>query len=54
MAMAETKNSAGSANIAAGLREAVYAAVIAFFMFVLFIGVKTEQNIHNADRKSVV
>jgi len=47
MAMAETKNSAGSANIAAGLREAVYAAVIAFFMFVLFIGVKTEQNIHN-------
>jgi branched-chain amino acid transport system permease protein len=47
MAMAETKKSAGSATIAAGLREAFYAAVIAFFMFVLLVGLKTDQNIHN-------
>lgn len=47
MAIAEAKQSAGSVSIAAGLREAFYAAVIAFFMFVLLVGLKTDQNIHN-------
>ncbi len=47
MAIAETTKTAGTANVAAGLREAFYAAVIAFFMFVLLVGVKTDQNIHN-------
>ncbi|KQZ30918.1 branched-chain amino acid ABC transporter permease [Mesorhizobium sp. Root552] len=48
MAVAESsKLASGASNISTGLREAFYAGLIAFFMFVLLIGLKTDQNIHN-------
>ncbi|MFC5387122.1 high-affinity branched-chain amino acid ABC transporter permease LivM [Aquamicrobium segne] len=45
--MAETRKTAGGATVATGLREAFYAAIITFFLFVLLVGLKSDQNIHN-------
>jgi branched-chain amino acid transport system permease protein len=48
--MANTKNSAGkpaAGLVRKGLAEALFTAVIAFGMFVLYVGLKTDQNINN-------
>lgn len=47
MAMADSKRTANASSVSNGIREAFYASLIAFFMFVLLIGLKTDQNIHN-------
>jgi len=45
---ASTQSAAPAAGlISHALREAVYAGIISFGLFVLFIGLKTDQNIHN-------
>ena len=48
MAQAVTTSSdAGENNISFALREAGYPALISFGLFVLLIGLKTDQNIRN-------
>ncbi len=42
-----TSRDASGETIANAVREAAYAALIAFGLFVLLIGLKTDQNIHN-------
>ena len=42
-----TRDVAAKSDLARALREALYAGVIAFGLFVLFIGLKTDQNIRN-------
>jgi branched-chain amino acid transport system permease protein len=48
--MANTENSAGKPDaglVRKGLTEALFAAVLSFGMFVLYVGLKTDQNISN-------
>jgi branched-chain amino acid transport system permease protein len=48
MAVVTTSQEAAAANsYATALREALYAGLISFGLFVLFIGIKTDQNIRN-------
>ncbi len=42
-----TQRAAAESNIAVAAREALYAGLISFGLFVLFIGLKTDQNIRN-------
>jgi branched-chain amino acid transport system permease protein len=46
-AVSTPRLSAGSANISGALREAVYTGLVALGMFVLLVGLKTDQNIRN-------
>ncbi|MEN9895750.1 MAG: hypothetical protein RIR97_1602, partial [Pseudomonadota bacterium] len=46
MAQMNSTSSTGS-SVTKGLKEGLYAGVIAFFLFVLFIGLKTDQNMQN-------
>jgi branched-chain amino acid transport system permease protein len=39
--------SAGSSRLGAAIRESLFAGVIAFGLFIMFIGLKTDQNIRN-------
>jgi branched-chain amino acid transport system permease protein len=48
--MANIENSAGKPDaglVRKGLTEALFAAVLSFGMFVLYVGLKTDQNISN-------
>ena len=48
MANTMSQQDGASTNLMArAFRDAIYAGVIAFGMFILFIGLKTDQNIHN-------
>jgi branched-chain amino acid transport system permease protein len=42
-----TQRAAAESNISIAVREALYAGLISFGLFVLFIGLKTDQNIRN-------
>ncbi|HVW55895.1 MAG TPA: high-affinity branched-chain amino acid ABC transporter permease LivM [Rhizobiaceae bacterium] len=46
-AVSTPRLSAGSANISGAFREAVYTGLVALGMFVLLVGLKTDQNIRN-------
>ena len=46
-AVSAPRLSAGSANLAGAFREAIYTGLIALGMFVLLVGLKTDQNIRN-------
>lgn len=45
--IASTSASAGSDLTARALREAVFAGLISLGLFVLFVGLKSDQNIRN-------
>ncbi len=47
MAVTATTERATDSPVTTAIREALYAGVISFVLFVLFIGVKTDQNIRN-------
>src|SRR4026207_1369857 len=42
-----SRNDAEAVDMPKALREAGYAALVAFGLFVLLVGLKTDQNIHN-------